>query len=778
VDSFARQIGEWCERHGLAFTGHVLEEDQTRYVGSCMRFYEHMQIPGMDLLTEHWRVWDTAKQVSSAARQFGRPWRLTETYGCTGWDFPFAGHKALGDWQAALGINLRCQHLAWYTMEGEAKRDYPAGIFYQSPWWNAYSKVEDYFARIHSVMTRGEEVRDLLVIHPVESMWLLLRKGCEVRPGERRTNPARQVREYDRMLIVLRDSLLAANLDFDYGDEELLSRHGRVIQKDGRPILRFGKAVYKSVIVPPLLTMRRSTLELLRRFRAAGGSVVFAGDAARYVDATPSADPAAFARQCKRAPARGPALAMAVEPFARRVSITDSRGREIIPALHLLKEDKDAFYLFICNTGHDFIAEKLGPIEDVTVREWTLAVGDLEEIPVRERTLAFSDVRVRGFDGCKGAPLELDPNTGETFAADAALHKGRWEIRTSLPRLGSRLFLIPKRAGGRQFPRRPSLRTLRIRSLDAGPWPIVLSEDNNLTLDRPRFKIGDGPWQEADEVLRVDRAVRGALGIPVRGWAMVQPWARKKSPHPKSIPLVLEYEFEVRTMPSGALSLAVERPGAFDIRLNDAPLSTDMESGWWVDRSLRRVPFDPSLLRPGRNTLRLTCRYSEEHPGLETIYLLGSFGVALKGTEAALTPAPTSLKLGDWVAQGLPFYSGSVGYQTVIHPRLRKGDRLFVEIPEYRGAAVSIRVDGRPAGIIGWEPNELEITGLVRGASAVLQIEVLGHRRNSHGPLHHVKKWPEWTGPIEYVSKDKEWVDGYQLVPCGLLKPPRLAVRR
>ena len=91
-----------------------------------MRFYEHMQAPGMDLLTERWRIYDTAKQVSSVARQFGRKWRLTETYGCTGWDFPFAGHKALGDWQTALGINLRCQHLYWYTMKGEAKRDYPA----------------------------------------------------------------------------------------------------------------------------------------------------------------------------------------------------------------------------------------------------------------------------------------------------------------------------------------------------------------------------------------------------------------------------------------------------------------------------------------------------------------------------------------------------------------------------------------------------------------------------------------------------------------------------
>jgi len=159
VDAFARQIGEWCEAHNMQHTGHVLGEQtlssQTRVVGSGMRFYEYMQAPGMDLLTEYSREYDTAKQVSSVARQFDRKWRLTETYGCTGWDFPFAGHKALGDWQLALGINLRCQHLAWYTMEGAAKRDYPACIFYQSPWWAHYRNVEDYFARVNVAMTRS-----------------------------------------------------------------------------------------------------------------------------------------------------------------------------------------------------------------------------------------------------------------------------------------------------------------------------------------------------------------------------------------------------------------------------------------------------------------------------------------------------------------------------------------------------------------------------------------------------------------------------------------------
>ncbi|MGB9643164.1 MAG: glycosyl hydrolase, partial [Candidatus Ratteibacteria bacterium] len=92
VSAFAKQISDWCEKNKILFTGHVLSEEtlssQTKVVGSAMRFYQYMQAPGMDLLTEHRREFNTAKQVSSVANQFGRKWRLTETYGCTGWDFP------------------------------------------------------------------------------------------------------------------------------------------------------------------------------------------------------------------------------------------------------------------------------------------------------------------------------------------------------------------------------------------------------------------------------------------------------------------------------------------------------------------------------------------------------------------------------------------------------------------------------------------------------------------------------------------------------------------
>ena len=61
---------------------------------------------------------------------------------CVIWDFDFTDHKNIGDWQALFGINLRCPHLSWYTMEGEAKRDYPASILHQTPWYKDYNDID------------------------------------------------------------------------------------------------------------------------------------------------------------------------------------------------------------------------------------------------------------------------------------------------------------------------------------------------------------------------------------------------------------------------------------------------------------------------------------------------------------------------------------------------------------------------------------------------------------------------------------------------------------
>jgi hypothetical protein len=186
------------------------------------------------------------------------------------------------------------------------------------------------------------------------------------------------------------------------------------------------------------------------------------------------------------------------------------------------------------------------------------------------------------------------------------------------------------------------------------------------------------------------------------------------------------------------------------------------------------------LLRLGKNEIRLTCaEYSEDHPGLEMIYLLGTFGTVVNGTAVSMTEAPQCLKFGDWCDQGLAFYSGNASYSQMIQPSLKAGERLFVQIPKYEGVALRVWVNGKVARIIGWEPNEADITDLLEGQSSELRIEVIGHRRNSHGPFNVKSNHLNWTGPGDYMLKGTaEHYVGYQRVPCGLMAAPILSVRR
>jgi hypothetical protein len=118
-----------------------------------------------------------------------------------------------------------------------------------------------------------------------------------------------------------------------------------------------------------------------------------------------------------------------------------------------------------------------------------------------------------------------------------------------------------------------------------------------------------------------------------------------------------------------------------------------------------------------------------------------------------------------------------VAYRRAIRPELKPGERLIVQVPEYRGVAVRVLVDGKEAGIAAWAPQEVDLTPVLAGNDpAELQLEVVGHRRNSHGPFHIKEKWPQWTGPGEYQPGPDRWFDGYQLVPCGLFQPPVLRV--
>ncbi len=224
------------------------------------------------------------------------------------------------------------------------------------------------------------------------------------------------------------------------------------------------------------------------------------------MDALPSPAATEFAATCVRVAPTGKAMADAVEAVCRRIRVVGPDGQSIKPALYQLREDKQAFYLFVCNTGY---------VPD----SWVI----YQQPDIRHRRLEFPDVRIAGLAACRGEPVELDPVTGNSFRARASRTADGWEIRTSLPRLGSRLFMFPKNKTSPSLPRLPDWREVKGTEL-SGDWEFQLSESNVLLLDRPQYRIASGRWQGPTEILRVDNAIREAVGLPLRGGEMVQPW--------------------------------------------------------------------------------------------------------------------------------------------------------------------------------------------------------------------------------------------------------------
>ena len=733
VNAYTRQIGEWCDRHGLPLTGHMHWEDtltfQRHQVGAAMRSYEYMQNPGIDQLTEHLQIFDTAKQCVSVAHQLDKKWRLTECYGCTGWDFPLAGHKALGEWQFALGINFRCPHLAWYSMADEAKRDYPASIFFQSPWYKKYHVIEDHFARLGAALSEGEEIRNILVIHPIESTW-----GWK---SDIRLSPEEAWEENQR-LIDIRNTLLAANLDFDYGDEELMSRHAAV----ARNVLTVGSAPYKAVVIPQLRTIRSTTLKLLEKFAADGGKVFYIGTAPQYVDALKS-DKAQkiFAGFT---PVTLDDLPEMLECI-REISLS-ANGKEADPLLPLIRRGGNFQTVFICNVGHD-----MG------------AFHQEKEPGVLERTAEFPDVQIKWHSIGKGDVYELDLDSGSFYAVESTLNNGIRSFRTSFDKLGSRLFIESAKALPAQ-PRPPAANGETFMILD-GDWEFSANA-NTLVLDQAQYSIDGSEEQEKEFFIYIDNAVREKLGIPVRGGAMAQPYTRAKRTPEKFAEVTLRYEFTVDKIPQKLL-LAVENPQLYTFELNKQNVTPEI-SGSWIDPALKSFELPISFLEEGKNELRLTTVYNEYHPGFESLFILGDFGI---DRQENITALPEKVQTGDLGKQGFRFYADNFTYRKNFVLDKVPEKPLFLSFGNWRGAMPGVSVNGSPEKLLPFPPYTAEITPHLKTGENLLEITVYGHRRNAFGPFYMNEATPFWNGPLQFKTRQQT---EKQLVPFGLLEDVKI----
>ena len=716
ASAFADQCGAWCAGHDLMLTGHMMSEprleSQSAALGEAMRSYRSFQLPGIDNLCGI-REFTTAKQAQSAVHQYGRPGMLSELYGVTGWHFDFRGHKLHGDWQAALGVTVRVPHLSWVSMKGEAKRDYPASINYQSPWWQDYSLVEDHFARVNTAMTRGKPVVRVGVIHPVESYWL------HWGPSEQ-THAARQ--RLESQFSQITDWLLLGSVDFDYISESLLPS---LNEKGGAP-LRVGEMAYDVVIVPGCETLRSTTLERLEAFHAAGGQLVFMGDAPSLADAVPSDRGMKLYAAAQHIPYTQEAVMNAVAPV-RMVDIRDSNGARTDNLVHQLREDADGFWLFIAHSGEPYN----------------------KDIPWQQdvQIILQGEYHARLYDTQSG---EILPIRHESRDGMTIVHAALYDYDSLLLRFDQADAGQPAAAADKHY--------------NALPVPeladYALHEPNVLLLDKAEFALDDGAYHPVQELLRADNALRAELGWSSRQGAVVQPWTVPEEfvEHHARLRFTIHADCNV----VGA-KLALEDASLASVTLNGESVPVQLD-GWFVDKCIQTLPLPE--LRAGVNLLEVTLPITHRD-GLEWCYLLGDFGVEIMGTHRVLTTRREKLGFSDWVYQRLPHYIGNVTYRIPVYTH---GGKLRVTAPHYRGAAIRVALDGEDKGYIVYAPYQLELAA--PAGEHELQLTILGHRENAFGPLHNADAQAKWIGPDIWRTTGNVWTESYRLVPMGLLSVP------
>ena len=734
TEAYSKQLGEWCETHGLAFTGHyLLENDMGHGIirgGAIMPHYRYQHVPGIDMLTEQAHENLTIKQCTSVANQFGRKRVLSELYGCSSWELTFEGQKWSGDWQYVLGVNLRCQHLALYTLRGCRKRDYPPAFNYNTTWWKYNGVTEGYFARVGRVMTEGEAVRDVLLLHPVATGWAMLGEGQSSRE---------EVDAYGERLNEFTRALLATHYDFDFGDEQIMATDGRVEDET----LWVGQAAYKALVIPPdTRTLLSSTVELLEQFLEAGGAVIAVEPTPTMIEAEPSerVRDLLAGEGITIVPGKAGLQAALEAVLPRRVSLRNVQGQEAAPLLYMQRSFGGRFAYFVVNndrhSGYDI-----------------------------ELSLEGS-----------GRIEEWNPLTGEIEGVAASEQDGRLCFSAHFGPAGSRLYVVDPQ--GKPEPSRETRRPTAIHLLRPpvnasfiGPaCAFTRTDPNVLTLDMCQHRMGDGEWSQTMEVWRAQNEIRTALGMRPNYYnGLPQRYKWVLGPHARDgAPVELRFTFAVRDVPASPIYLLVEGASQFTITLNGRTVSNETV-GWYLDRSFHKVALPP--LQEGANVLVLGCAYTN-YMELEDCYLMGDFGV---GIDRAIIAEPQKLHFGDWTTQGYPHYAGSMIYHGELDYDPKEGERVRVYLGEYQAVDVAVHVNGTLAGHIPWiSENGLDITPhLIPGMNKV-NMEVVSSPRNMLGPLHLAPGREPWTDWRSFRSTDETYTPGYVLKSWGLMGQVRV----
>ncbi|MGC9358853.1 MAG: hypothetical protein ACP5G7_00560, partial [Anaerolineae bacterium] len=700
---------------------------------------------GMDWLGRHINPPTTPLQVASVAHQLGKRRILSETFALCGWNVSFEELKWIYEWQCVRGVTQLCQHLEGYSLRGIRKRDYPPSMFFQEPWWDQYRFFNDYVSRLGLLLAEGDVAFDVLVLHPQASAWLCYNDDDNA-----------GIHELNDGLMRVIDTLEGLHVPFHLGDERILKRHA---QAEGDRI-HVGTQTYKLVIAPPMRTVSRDTLSLLRAYVDGGGSVLWLGEVPTLVEGEPSSELDELGKRGELLDAIAE-LEKALPASVRSISVADSQGKEI-PSVTVTQRHLEAFGDLGACAFYFLVNSDANSAHDATI----------------------------GLPGKAAARVVLEDGTIQEIPWE--VRDGRVKLHHRFPASGSLALIVPDEPEALTDAVEPA--TIVGQPLPAhlftGNWQLEMLDPNALTLDYCDIWI-DGELEAENEHISVVQERCLDRGKPVQ--------------------LKLRFSVQVADgwSPEGPLYLVMEQPQESGIAINGRTID-QTDCGFYRDTSFRKIDITGQL-RPGANEIVLETRFSQSpevyenlkkarvfeaeknkltyDSEIEAIYLVGRFGVQTPGSFEALSrhamrysgpfvigPEPTEVDPSNLTPQGLPFFNGTVRLTREVTLDEEQIDGRSFSLEDVQGHIVELIVNGESAARWFWRPYVVDLSRILTPGVNTFELILTGGLRNLLGP-HHLEEGESYAvAPSSFYKEPSvfgcaPWNDDYCFVEFGVELP-------
>lgn len=716
-ENFMGKIYKWCNENGTELTGHmVLEEGLTDAIesnGAVMPNYEYMHIPGVDKLSLELNRYLMPSQVTSVCAQLGKKQILTESFAMCGWDVSFEELKHIYEWQMVKGINLLCQHLSPYSLEGLRKRDYPAGHFFQNPWWNDYRDFNDFASRMGMLLAEGEIKCEVLVLHTMSSAWV----NWYGDNRERRIKcNSIQKDLFDVMTVLDKNQII-----FHLGDDKIMKKYAKA--ENGK--LTVGNITYSTVIVPASECIDAHTLALISEFQKSGGNLIFVGKVPELVDGEKCNEATGV---CKNKAERPEDILLYIPDSAHYCRISDMQGGNVdIQVCRRVFDDFEMFYFV--NSFSDKIDTK---------------------------------INLYG----KSAAM-FDYLTGETVPVSFTEKDGVITVNHTFEKMGSVVFFVRNDDQYKSVEKNTVILS-PVNDKLGGRWELGKCDDNLLTLDYCDVYFDGELVRKNEYVLSIQqlacdlkRKVKIAMDFDVNLDRNI----------PDKINLVLErpeiYTVYVNGKVVNKADMGYYRDKSFrmiDItgKLEKGYNIITLECDFVQSDKVYKYLEDCVKFESVKNKLY----YDME---IEPIYLLGEFAVnSSKNYEAcsgdglktsgkfSLTKKPFHIDDGDIAPQGFPFFCGSMTLKKTITLSEDEIHNRSIEFSRLPSIVTKISVNGKALPTLCWAPYTADLSGLLVAGENEIEVQLITSFRNMLGP-HHLGGNAKVAYPASFQKESRIW---------------------